>query len=79
MHLICAAQGSAGCSLMMLKEPGQETEKGRALGAALRLKPGGLEPTFPKVLCAPSLLEKVKSGGMALIPINCPKGKKNKL
>ena len=60
---------------MMLKEPGQETEKGRALEAALRLKLG---PTFPKLLCAPSLLEKVKSWGMALIPINCPKGKKNK-
>ena len=58
MYLICAAQGSAGCSLMMLKEPGQETEKGRALEAALRLKLG---PTFPKLLCAPSLLEKVKS------------------
>lgn len=61
MYLLCAAQGSVGCSLMMLKEPGQETEKGRALEAALWLKLGGLEPTFPKLLCVPSLLEKVKS------------------
>ena len=63
---------------MMLKEADQETEKGRALEAALWLKLGGLEPTFPKLLCVPSLLEKAKSWGTALISINCPKGKKNK-
>ena len=46
---------------MMRKEADQETEKGGALEAALWLKLGGLEPTFPKLLCVPSLLEKAKS------------------